>query len=110
MHIDSIKIAGTEFDRRKKLSDSEKEEIKNKYISGSFSLRELGREYRVSKKTIKHIVDEAEYLKSKEYNAEYAREKRRQDKENCKIAHKKATQHTRSFKKKLLEEGLIKGF
>lgn len=41
-----------ELDRRRKLSDEQKDEIKHKYSTGSYSLNGLAKEYNVSKKTV----------------------------------------------------------
>lgn len=41
-----------ELDRRRKLSDEQKDEIKHKYSTGLYSLNGLAKEYNVSKKTV----------------------------------------------------------
>lgn len=46
-----------ELDRRRKLSDEQKDEIKHKYDTGYYSLNGLAKEYFVSKKTILLIVN-----------------------------------------------------
>lgn len=46
-----------ELDRRRKLSDEQKDEIKHKYSTGSYSLNKLADEYNVSKKTVLLIVN-----------------------------------------------------
>lgn len=46
-----------ELDRRRKLSDEQKDEIKHKYSTGSYSLNGLAKEYNVSKKTVLLIVN-----------------------------------------------------
>ena len=46
-----------EYDRRRKLTDEQKDEIIHKYGMGGYSLNQLGREYGVSKKTILLIVN-----------------------------------------------------
>ncbi len=45
------------LDRRRKLSNEQKEKIKHKYATGSYSLQKLANEYMVSKKTILLIVN-----------------------------------------------------
>lgn len=109
MHIDKYTIAGTTFDRRVKLSVLDKEEIKSKYSSGSYSLRELGREYKVDKKTIKHIVDEAAYSESKEYAKLYLKEQRENQKDLVRKNHTKKVQQTREYKRTLLKENKLVG-
>lgn len=46
-----------ELDRRRKLSDVQKDEIKHKYSTGLYSLNGLAKEYSVSKKTVLLIVN-----------------------------------------------------
>lgn len=46
-----------ELDRRRKLSDEQKNEIKHKYSTDSYSLNGLAKEYNVSKKTVLLIVN-----------------------------------------------------
>ena len=46
-----------EYDRRRKLSDEDKEVIKHKYATGLYSQRSLAREYGVDKKAIGLIVN-----------------------------------------------------
>lgn len=46
-----------ELDRRRKLSDEQKNEIKHKYSTGFYSLNGLAKEYNVSKKTVLLIVN-----------------------------------------------------
>ena len=47
----------TELDRRRKLSDEQKDEIRHKYGTGFYSLNGLQKEYGVSKKTVLLIVN-----------------------------------------------------
>lgn len=51
----SIKLS-RELDRRVKLSDEQREEIKHKYESGFYSQRALAREYNVSRRLISFIL------------------------------------------------------
>lgn len=46
-----------ELDRRRKLSDSQRDEIRHKYSTGLYSLNGLAKEYNVSKKTVLLIVN-----------------------------------------------------
>ena len=46
-----------ELDRRRKLSDAQKDEIAHKYATGLYSLNGLAKEYSVSKKTVLLIVN-----------------------------------------------------
>lgn len=46
-----------EYDRRRKLTDDQKDEIGHKYSTGFYSLNNLAKEYNVSKKTVLLIVN-----------------------------------------------------
>lgn len=46
-----------QYDRRRKLTETQKQEIKTKYETGLYSLNSLAKEYSVSKKTILLIVN-----------------------------------------------------
>ena len=46
-----------ELDRRRKLTDEQRDEIKHKYSTGLYSLNGLAKEYNVSKKTVLLIVN-----------------------------------------------------
>lgn len=46
-----------QYDRRRKLTEIQKQEIKTKYETGFYSLNSLAKEYLVSKKTILLIVN-----------------------------------------------------
>ena len=56
-----------ELDRRRKLSDEQKDEIRHKYSTGLYSLNGLAREYGVTKKTILIIVNPESKRKNDEY-------------------------------------------
>ena len=55
-----------ELDRRRKLSDSQKDEINHKYATGTYSLNGLAKEYGVSKKTVLLIVNPESKRKNSE--------------------------------------------
>lgn len=55
-----------EQDRRIKLSDEQREEIRRKYATGLYSQRGLAKEYGVSKSLIRFIVNPDTYKKSRE--------------------------------------------
>lgn len=87
---ESIRLQGLQ-DRRRKLTDEQKEMIKEMYATGSWSLAKLGNEFGVSKKTILLLVnpDSADgakkyckenwkrFQKSKKVRTAVAREHRR---------------------------------
>jgi len=60
-----------ELDRRRKLSDEQKDEIRHKYGTGLYSLNELAKEYGVSKKLILLIVNPESKRKNDEYIKEH---------------------------------------
>ena len=67
--VDKMKLNELQ-DRRKKLTDKQKEEIKELYSTGKYSLRILGEMYKVSKTTILYIVNEESNNKLKKYRKE----------------------------------------
>ena len=93
--FESIPV-GRENDRRIKLTDEQRDEIRHKYSTGQYSQRQLASEYNVSRRLIVFIlyperqrkVDSAKY---------YSTEKQRV-----------YMQRHRDHKKKLYEEGKIK--
>jgi hypothetical protein len=66
-----------ELDRRVKLKDKQREEIRNKYATGLYSQRTLAKEYNVSRRLITFILDEekqkrnAELLKERKLDGRY---------------------------------------
>lgn len=73
---EKIKLS-REYDRRVKLSDEQKEEIRSKYATGCYSQRGLAAEYRVSRRLISFILDDekakraAEQLKARKADGRY---------------------------------------
>lgn len=53
-------------DRRVKLTDEQREEIRHKYETGLYSQRSLAREYNVSRRLITFVLDDTKYQRSKE--------------------------------------------
>ena len=66
-----------ELDRRVKLTDEQRKEIKNKYATGLYSQRTLAKEYNVSRRLTTFILDEekqkrnAELLKERKLDGRY---------------------------------------
>lgn len=66
-----------ELDRRVKLSDEQREEIKHKYSTGMYSQRALAAEYGVSRRLIQFTIDEdkaqraSELLKERRKDGRY---------------------------------------
>lgn len=99
---EKIKLKETQ-DRRRKLTEQQREEIKNLYSTGFYSLNGLAKEYEVSKKTILLIVNEESAKKAKQYRKENWREWQRVGKE-----HNEAIKNTRKYKQELYLKGELK--
>lgn len=54
---EKIKISKTKYDKRIKLTEKDREEIRKKYKQNKLGYQALGREYGVSKRTIYWIVN-----------------------------------------------------
>ena len=57
---------GQAHDKRRKLTEEQKEEIKEKYNTGLYSYRTLAKEYGVSKRTINNTINPITAQKSKD--------------------------------------------
>lgn len=64
---EKIVIASTIFDRRRKLTDEQKEQIKKIYDSGVCGTRPLARQFGVSRSTIQVIVNDEIAKRKKQY-------------------------------------------
>lgn len=62
---DNIKLS-REQDRRIKLTDEQRDEIRHKYSTGLYSQRGLAREYGVSRRLITFVLDPNKYEHSRE--------------------------------------------
>ena len=99
---EKIKLS-REQDRRVKLTDSQREEIRNLYGTGLYSLNDLAKKFNVSKKTVLLIVNDESAKRAKEYRKEHWKEWHRTGKE-----HNEAIKKTRRYKNKLYKEGKLK--
>lgn len=72
---EKIKLSETQ-DRRRKLTDEQKEEIKRIYAEGKCGTRPLAREYGVSRSTIQVIVNPAIAQRHHDYRAKHWRDYR----------------------------------
>lgn len=99
---EKIKLEGLQ-DRRKKLTDKQREEIKDLYSTGCYSLNGLAKMFEVSKKTILLIVNEESAEKAKQYRKEHWREWQRKGEEWNKIV-----KEHRKYKQQLYENGELK--
>lgn len=99
---ESIKLP-PEYDRRRKLTDDQKDEIKHKYSTGAYSLMGLAKEYNISKKTVLLIVNPESKRKSDERIREHWREYAASREERNAI-----TREHRAYKAQLFKDGKIK--
>ena len=89
-------------DRRRKLSDEGKEEIRYRYLEiGGVSQRELAREYGVSKRLIQFCIYPEKLKENWERRQERGGSKQYYDKEK----HTAAVRATRRYKKELYDKG-----
>ena len=95
-----IKLVGLQ-DRRRKLTDEQKEEIREKREHGK-SLNTLAKEYNVSKKLILITVNPESKAKQEKYIKDHWREFR-QSQEYC----TRATRETRRYKQELMKSGKL---
>ena len=99
---EKIKLEGLQ-DRRKRLTDEQREEIKKLYATGCYSLNDLAKRFGVSKKTILLIVNKDSAEKAKQYRKEHWKEWQRVGEE-----HNEAIKKTRQYKQSLYLKGELK--
>lgn len=92
-----------EQDRRRKLTDAQKEEIRQLYAAGAGSWRTLAERYHVSKDTIGVIVSPARAEKVKARIKAHWRDYRDQEKLN------RAVRETRRYRQQLYLAGQLPG-
>ena len=86
-------------DKRIKLSDADKEEIKQKYSLGTYSMRGLAREYNVSHKMIGYVLNPDKYKEDLEKN----RQRRKDGRYYDRIKQREQTKAYRHHKKQLYD-------
>lgn len=99
---EKIKLKGLQ-DRRKKLTDEQREEIRSLYGTGCYSLNGLAKRFEVSKKTILLIVNNDSAEKAKQYRKENWKEWK-----GTKEEHREAIKKTRRYKHQLYKDGKLK--
>ena len=99
---EKIKLKGLQ-DRRKRLTDEQRIEIKELYGTGYYSLNDLAKKFDVSKKTILLIVNNDSAEKAKQYRKEHWREWQHTGKE-----WNETIRNTRRYKNQLYKEGKLK--
>ena len=99
---EKIRLQGLQ-DRRKRLTDEQRKEIKELYGTGCYSLNGLAKEYNVSKKTVLLIVNEDSAQRAKQYRKEHWKEW-----QSTKEEHREAIKKTRHYKHSLYKDGKLK--
>lgn len=99
---EKIKLSETQ-DRRKRLTGEQREEIKELYGTGLFSLNDLAKKFNVSKKTILLIVNPDSAEKAKQYRKEHWKDWQRTGEEWNKIV-----REHRKYKQELYKDGKLK--
>lgn len=100
--IEKIKLKGLQ-DRRKKLTDEQRNEIKELYGTGCYSLNGLAKRFNVSKKLILLIVNEESAEKAKQYRKENWKQW-----QGTKEERREAIKKTRKYKHQLYKDGKLK--
>lgn len=100
---DIIPINNSEHDKRVKLTDGNKQQIKDEYETGLFSINGLARKWSVSKRLIQFILFPERAERAKELHAERRKDGRYYNKEK----HTKAVREHRDHKKELFDKGLL---
>ena len=99
---EKIKLKGLQ-DRRKRLTDEQRKEIKELYGTNHYSLNDLAKRFEVSKKTILLIVNSDSAEKAKQYRKEHWKEWQRKGEE-----HNRAIMNTRKYKYELYKDGKLR--
>lgn len=99
---EKIKLKGLQ-DRRKKLTNEQRKEIKELYGTGCYSLNDLAKKFEVSKKTILLIVNKESAEKAKQYRKENWKQW-----QGTKEEHREAIKSTRRYKNELYKTGKLK--
>ncbi len=88
------------LDRRRKLSEAQKEKIRAEYKQGNISQRELARKYEVSRRLIVFCI----YPERLQQNKELYKERRKDGRYYNKDKHKEAIKNTRKYKQSIKDE------
>jgi hypothetical protein len=100
---DSIPINNAKLDKRVKLTDESRQQIKEEYETGDISIHSLSKKYKVSRRTIQFILFPDRLDKAKEQFAERRKDGRYYDKDK----HREYTKQHRDHKKELWNKGLL---
>lgn len=100
---DKMTIKDESLDKRFKLNQQQKEDIKIEYASGLISQRDLAEKYNVSRRTIQFILDPDKLKRNQEQFRERQKEGRYYDKEK----HRNYMKQHREHKKELYKNNLL---
>ncbi len=100
---DSLPINNPKLDKRVKLTDQQREMIKEEYETGLISQRKLAIKYGVSRRLISFILDPEKAEKVKQQFLERRKDGRYYDREK----HNKHVKEHRDYKKDLYNKGLL---
>lgn len=92
------------FDRRVKLTDEQRKEIREKYATGLLSTRILATQYNVSRRTIQFIVDPEKYDRARNQFKERRKDGRYK---GTKEQWAKIQKEHRHYKQELYKKGLL---
>lgn len=98
---EKIKLNETQ-DRRKRLTDKQKEDIKRLYGTGLYSLNDLAKRFNVSKKTILLNVNMESAEKARQYRKEHWRDYQQKGEEWNKVV-----REHRKYKQELYKDGKL---
>lgn len=102
---EKINISGTTYDRRVKLSEAQRCEIRERYRAGGVSTYQLANEYGVSRRTIDFVL----HLERYERCREQFKERRKDGRYKPSPEEWAATiREHRNYKNELFKNGLIK--
>lgn len=100
---DNVPINNPSLDRRVKLTEEQRMQIKEIYLAGGTSYQKLADEYGVSKRLVMFIVNpEKEKIAKEQY-----KQRRKDGRYYNKEEHTRQIKEHRQYKKKLYEEGKI---
>ena len=99
---EKIKLTETQ-DRRRKLTEQQRKEIRDLYSTGCYSLNGLAKQFGVSKKTILLIVNDESREKAQQYRKEHWK-----DFQMTKEERREAIKKTRHYKQELYLKGELK--
>lgn len=102
--FDKIPINNPNHDKRVKLTDEDRENIRKEYSSGNISQNGLAKKYGVSKRLIQFVLNPEKKEIVKKQFAERQKDGRYYDKDK----HKGYMKNHRNHKKELYNKGIIK--